>query len=506
VNGHPGRDRQRVHDVFLVIMLLVIAWSVYRPDTARPFDYVDFPEDLLVLKAHAEFAEQFQAISQVYADHGRWKPVMHFLLVCQWSWFESWTPGWQWLRFGIMGAVILLAYSLFRRLRLDPLGSLGAAAFLVVSPAAVMGGMRLSTPEPVGLLFLVVACHIAIRSVRPVKAWLMAAMLLGLMWTKEIMTVAFVFPVLLAISVSETGSLERPRLGLNERSVLRPLAVAFMIGSTPILWTWLSAPSGSFASRYGTNAVSLGDVAGASIAAWLPFAPVSANTSTTLIALAAFLALTVAGWAQALQPGTSRQHQRWLLVLSVTVPVLGAVAFAPWPYYLLVYALPFALPGAILLGQAATSLGGVSAISRILAAASLTIVLTFAWGQAANEASRLRALHEVFAQSVTRVAEMPDVDTVLVAVAPEQYDSQGNFGPRFKRYAALLGLRWPDIRDVRCSDPQVPGNRVIGLRLNLMCPTSTSTPTIVVYHYRFEWPSPWPRRDSVTVTFPGSAP
>jgi hypothetical protein len=195
--------------------------------------------------------------------------------------------------------------------------------------------------------------------------------------------------------------------------------------------------------------------------------------------------------------------------VALAVPMLGALAFAPWPFYLLVYALPFTLAGSLLAGQAISSLLDARNVERAVSAVGvvcLTIVLTFSLAQAANEASRVRALHSAVAEAVVRVAAMRDVDSVLVDVAPGQFDARGNFGPRFKTYASMLGLPWPEVRDVRCGEVQHSRDRILLLRLNLMCPDHVSKPEITARLRRFDWPNPWPRADSVTIAFPGHAP
>ncbi len=492
----PDRTTGRI----LLILLIVSAWALYRPELARPFDYVDFPEDILVLQPHEGLREQYETLSQVYAAHGRWKPIANALLAGQWSWFGNWTPGWQLARFAVMVAVLFISFSLFRKLRLGPAGAFAAAAALVVSPPAVMGWLRLSTPEPVGLLLLAIACHVALARAK-LAPWLLALLLLGVMWTKEIMTAAFVVPALLVITSSDNGSLRKFQFDRQRLLMLMPSFLVLVVGSLPILWTWRSSPPDSFASRYASSGISFADIAGGSLAAWLPFAPVpEPSRLALLVVIVAFLVLIVAGWQQALEPDELQGHRRVVLLLALGVPVLGAAMYSPWPFYLLIYALPFVLAGSLLMGQAVSSLSVVRHL-RAISLSCLTIVLTYALAQAANESSRMRALHRAFAESVTRVAAMQNVDTVLVDVAMNQYDSRGNFGPRFKNYARMLGLEWPHVVDVPCARPGALGPRTIQLRLNLMCAIEGTVPSLVERFARFDWPNPRPQRDSITVSF-----
>ena len=491
-----------------VIILLVVAGLLYRPWVIRPMDYVDFPENVLVMLANDDFVDRFEALTRVYLDHGRWSPVTLASVAAQWTWFEWWTPGWQVVRFLVMSTSIVLAHALVRRLGLTTTGGLASAALLVVSPVAVPAWLRLSTAEPLGVLFLLLASHLALRRRTTFTSWAFATALLGVMWTKEVMTSAFVFPVLLVCLVRESGSLGAPRWTRERWKWLAPAAFVFVIGSIPILWIWMSAPSGAFASQYARGSVSALEIAGATIATWLPFAPIPGEWTLALpIALVAFLGLILLGWHEALQENALRAHRRVLLALAVGVPVIGALFYAPWPFYLLVYALPFMPAGSLLLGQGSSSFTGTGALARLTATACLAIVLTLGLVQAANEASRTHALQQAFAASVHRVGELQGVDTVLVGVALEQFDSRGNFGPRFRTYARMLGLEWPGVRDVPCDALPTNGNNVVVLRLNLMCALpSNSRPSVVAHYTRFAWPNPRPRRDSVAVSLTALTP
>ena len=496
--GMGPHTTQRMLRHLPVILLLLVAWATYRPEVARPFDYVDFPEDVRVLKAHDGFVDQYVALSRVYVDHGRWKPVMNALLAGQWSLFGNWTTGWQLTRFAVMVGALFAAWSLMWKLRLDATGAFAACALLLFSPPATMGWLRLSTPEPIGVLLLAIACHVALGERSQQSAWMLALLLVSVMWTKEIMTVAFSLPLLLVLASNGDGTLGRLKYDPERLRALAPGALAGILAAVPVIYVWYASPPESFAARYAGNGISSADLLGGSLAAWLPFAPLPQPSSAALlVASTVFLLLLLSGWHQALRKEEPRIHHQAILLLALFVPVLGALFYSLWPYYLLVYAMPFGLAGSLITGQAVSSLRD----KRVLSLACLTIVLTFSLAQAANESSRLRALHGAFAESVTRVQAMQSVDTVLVEIAPDQYDQRGNFGPRFKTYAWMLGLNWPEVRDVPCGAGEASQSGVIRLQLNLMCPGASAEPAIVKRFARFDWPDPRPRRDSVTVSF-----
>ena len=483
--------------------LLFAAWLIYQPAAPRSFDYVDFPENIKVLIDNPGLGSGFRSLMDVYVNHGRWAPITIGTLAAQWSLFEWWTAGWQLTRFGIMGACVVFAYWFARRLGLTSIGAIASASLLIVSPAAVMGWTRLSTAEPITLLFLLVACHAAIGRRTISNSLALGVLLLAVMWTKEIATAAFALPVLIAFAIDENGRLNKPSWKSGHTSLLAAIGAAFAIGAAPILWTLFTAPRDSFARAYAGSGFSLGDIFGGSLTAWLPFVPVSERSaSVVLVVVAAYLVILITGWRKALQSQETRTHRRFILTLAIGIPVIGGLSYAPWPFYLLVYALPFIAAGSLLLGQSVGVPSGGGVADRVIPLAGVTIVLTFGAAQAFNESERTRALHEVFAQTVARVAVVPDIDSALVDVAPGQFDPQGNFGPRFIRYARMLNLPWPAVRDVSCDEFEVRQPRTLRLRLNLMCdPPERTTPLISARYAQFSWPNPRPRIDSVTMSF-----
>ena len=498
-----GHRREARWDLVLITILIVVAWLLYQPTEWRSFDYVDFPENLKVLIDHPGLWNGYSALMDVYRNHGRWSPITIWSIAAQWAAFENWTPGWQLIRFAIMSLSVILAYSLFRRLGIARTGAFAAGACLIIAPAAIMGWTRLSTAEPNSLLFLLLACHVALGRQTPANSVILSLLLLAVMWSKEITTAAFVLPFIIAICV-DNSRLAIPKWTTESRRTIIALGCAFALGAIPILRTLLSAPRDSFAGQYA-NSFSVAEMVGAIFTTWLPFAPVSNRSADPLIVAVAFLLLIVAGWRIALGASRERTHQRFLLAIAIALPVIGAIMYAPWPYYLLVYALPFWAGGSLLLANAAAMAWG-EQNGRVLAAACLTIVLTFGASQAYNESSRTRALHSVFARAVAEVPARFQVDTVLVDVAPGQFDPAGNFGPRFVRYSRFLDVTWPAVRDVSCREFDVDQPRMLRLRLNLMCdPPDGVEPAIEETYSYLTWPDPRPKTDTVSISFQTSA-
>ena len=496
------RLRRAWRGISPVVPLLILAWFLYQPAETRPFDYVDFPENIVVLQDNDGFVAGIRALSEVYANHGRWSPINTASIAAQWTVFGSWTPGWQLTRFILMAVVTALAFKLYRRLGLPAAAALAAVTVLVVSPPAAVGWLRLSTAESLCLLFVTLGCLAALAPAGRSTKVKLSAVLLATVWTKEIATAAFALPLLLAICRQDDGSLGAPRWNRHTLALIGVSAVTLFIGALPVLGTLFSSPSDSFAMRYASTGLSPEDIFGASLAAWIPFAPVPERSMGELLIVGmAFLTLLVIGWREALRPPETRTHRRVLLILAVLVPLLGAAVYAPWPFYLLVYALPFALAGALLPGTATAGLIAAGTPGRVIAAFSIGIVISYGAAQSFNESARTRALHRVVAESVAHMSALHGVDSVFVEVAGSQFDPAGNFGPRFRRYARMLDASWPEVRDIPCGGPTLTGWNFVRLRLNVMCEADGGASDIVARYVRVTWPNPIPRADSVTATF-----
>jgi hypothetical protein len=491
-------------DALCIAALLVVAWWLYRPDVLRAVDYVDFPENILLMKERRGFVAQFLAMMETYEQHGRWQPISLAVLVAQWSFFDSWTPGWHLVRFALLSAVIVLAYSLHRRLGLGTAGAGCATALLVVAPPAVNAWTRLSTGEPLGTLFVVIACHAALDTRSRAMPWVVAAMFGCVIWTKEVMAPAFLLPLLLAVTARSPGDLSLRGIGAAQVKRLVPALLVLVVTATPVLRVLASSETDAFAARYGSGRLSLVDLFGSTIAAWLPILPAPGNPRPVIL-IGLTLLVVAAGWLTAFRHAERRGHHMVVLLAAVGIPIAGAITYGPWPHYLLIYALPFMLPGSLLIGQAVSSLSSARQADRAIAAICLVTVLTFSAAAAANTSARTTALHDAFAVSVRLVAEAPGVDSVMVGVAADQFDQRGNFGPRFSLYARMLGLEWPPVRDVTCEEAARTNRaRVLVLAVSEMCPLSASGEAmVVVTHTRYDWPNPLPHPDSVTVALGG---
>lgn len=472
---------------------------IYRPWEPTVHDYVDFPELIDRLKTTSGFAAAFHETTQLQAQAGRWSPVTIALIVAQWIWFGWEAAAWHCIRFVVLGVGTALTYGLYRRLGLDVVGSLLASSLVIVGPGATMGWTRMSTPEPVGMLFLLGGAHLAFSPWSRGARWGMGAMLLGTMWSKEMMVAAWALPLWIAYFAIKRRSDSPVRTLI---SAFTPSAILFLVGLIPMVHAFLDAPPAAFATRYGSGTFPSTENLGAVVTAVLPFSPGGVEYETMSgIPPLALLVLLLAGWGVFFwEPDNRRRGRQWLTV-ALSLPVIGAIAYSPWPYYQLIYALPFLLGGALLTGGATTALIERGAWHRIVAVACGIIVLSYSILQAANDSSRTRAIQRAFLETVIRVAELAAVDTALVAVAPNQFDPAGNFGVRFGHYARALNTRWPGIRDIRCDAiPRPIPERQIVIVMSAMCASPAHAQALVVERRRFRWPDPQSHRDSVLVS------
>lgn len=496
----PGRGRLRWgrDGAAIVVLVLIAAW-IYRPWEPTVHDYVDFPEMLQRFRTTRGFHTGYQELTQMQAQAGRWSPVTIALSAAQWTWFGWDAVAWHSVRFVVLSLGTAMAYTLYRRLGLDVIASLVAASLIIVGPGATMGWTRIGTPEPVGMLFLLGGAHLALSPWSGRTRWGIAVMLLGTIWSKEMMVAAWALPAWIAYFAIRRRSDSRVRTLI---SAFTPSAIVAAIGLIPMVRAFLDAPPGAFATRYGSGAFPSIENLGAVVTAMLPFAPGGVESEATSgIPLLALFVLLVAGWSEVFREPRDRSLVGEWLAIALSMPMIGAAAYGPWPYYQLIYGLPFLLGGALLIGVATTSLMERGGWHRAVALTTGIIVLSYSILQAANDSSRTRAVQRAVLETVLHVTDLPTIDTALVAVAANQFDPAGNFGIRFGLYARALSTRWPEIRDIRCDAISGPvPERQIVIVISAMCAPPAQAPVLVVERRRFRWPNPRSRRDSVSVS------
>lgn len=434
--------------------ILAAAWAIYRPEVKRPFDFVDFPETLLILQRHAGFVGQFVELTRSLLVHARLNLFVYALIAAKWSLFGWWTPGWQLTRFATMGLIVVLSYVLLRRLRLSVPGALAGASVFVVAPAAVRGWIRLTSAEPVALLLLLAAAllsHAWPGARRKVAVGASIAVLAVLVvWTKEVLAVGLAFPLYLLLTARPTGELAAPRIDRSNIGVIATTVGAAGLAMIPVLWAYLHAPAASYGHWFGSASPSVFDLLAMAFAGLVPFLPAGNAGFGMLLVNLGYWGVLLAALPIAFRSGRPRSHSAWLLLLAIGLPFLGAALYLPWPNFQLVYAVPFLFGGVLLVAMAVSALCAHGAAGRGVAAVAWCLVLAYAVPEAVTEARRVEAIQISTSELLPRVAKESKVDSVFVAAPQAVLDQRGLFGPRLFMYAQATGQPWPATRDVSC--------------------------------------------------------
>ena len=482
--------------VLALMGVIAIAWGIYRPDVRRPFDFVDFPETLLILQQHDSFVSQVAGLTTSLLAHARLNLFVYLLIAAKWSVFGWWTPGWQLARFATMSTAVVLTYALLRRLRISVAGALAGATIYVVAPAAVRGWIRLTSAEPVVVMFVLLAALLATyyqTSRRKVAIGAGLAVIgVVVVMTKEVVVVAYALPLYLLLTTRSTGLLSYPRIDRTNRAVLAAVVGALVVALIPGIWVFLNAPVASYGHWFGTARPSVFDLLAMTIAGLVPFLP-GGSALGMLVVNAGYWGLLLAGLPLTVQSGTERQHAGWLLILAIGLPLLGGVVYLPWPNFQLVYAVPFLFGEAILIGVAMTYLQKHGKTATRVAGTAWCLVLAYAIPEAVTEARRVEAIQFSTSQLLPRVAQERDVDSVFVAAPQEVLDQRGLFGPRLFMYAQATQQPWPSTKDVSCPEAERAGSsspRVVVVWSTFMCgPSPLAGETIRSVYPRWDWKS-----------------
>ncbi len=474
--------------------LFALAWWIYRPDVARSFDLLDFPYILQLLQESPGLEAQIRALANEYRDHGRFNVVTYAHIALQWSWFGIDVRAWQLSRFVLMGAVLVLLYAVFRRLRLTRAGAFAGAGVFVVSPAAMQAWTLLTLPEPLGIALLLVVALIVLR--RPTvgdshSVPLLAAvglLIATVLLTKEILLAACMIPFLVRWAARSPGD-EVPTDSVDRRMVLAASTGA-AIALIPIALTYLAAPSTGYAARYNVFNVDLTDLVGSWWSAFIPFAPLSGSTTVLPAALLAFAVLVVTGWSHL--PHSDAVSHRRLIVTAVSLPLIGAIAYAPWPSFRLGYALPFLFGGALLVAGAISGLEHATRWLRIGLLPAIALPVAYALSQTVGETRSASALREALVPFLPLVHEESNGGAVVVA-APVVKGSNPPAAFYFSQLAQANGVPWPETRSASCEEAAALAEHdssVLVVGFGNLCPTlGRPYRTMKVDYVVFDWSS-----------------
>jgi hypothetical protein len=477
-----------------LVMAVVAAYVIYRPDRSLPFDILDFSEFLPILQSTESFWGRTGALIDYYAGHGRASVLTYALLSLKWELFGAWTPGWHWSRFLTMIGILVLSYRLLRRLGATAWGAAAGSSVFVVAPSATGGWIRLTMAEPPGLLMLLGLCLASLPDGRPKERttrWFIAALLIiGILLLKEMLAVTLIVPVALLAIVDEGGGLRRPTLSPRLKGFLWLIAGASAACLGPMALVFRSSPSSGFASRFGAGFRSLSDTIATWLSTLIPFDPAHAFPGRLVgLVLGLTLLVLAAGWVHYLRSDPAATRQRaTLLTLALFYPLLGAVAYIPWVAYQQFYAVPYLIGTAVMVGMAMTGLQWHAARLPVTAASILWFAILVTGAMEGNRRAALAGANQrANYRLVARVAALQSIDTVLVPSGDIVTQSWQGLGATLARYAAAIGKPWPVVREVSCasvgpSAPPRPGTAVV--YFSTRCPRAADpSPIVERFHH-----------------------
>jgi hypothetical protein len=388
-----------------------------------------------------------------------------------------------------MVGVLVLLYRLLRRLGASTLGAIAGSSIFLVAPAATRGWVQLTMAEPLGTLLLLALCLTIIPPGPSRKnrwRWPAAALLVaGIILSKEMLAATLSLPLGLALITDQEGRLRGPALRRHAKQTLALFVGVGVVCGGALAVVMLAVPRDGYYLTYGQSLRPVTDTALIWLATFSPVDPVRGLPRPALTAALALLALlVVTGCCLMLRTTRPNSSCRWLIALAVAFPLIGALAYAPWPAYLAFYAIPYLIGASILIALAMTGLQRASHWSAPATAYAYWGALLLVGAAGSHwEANSTAALQRLNFRLVTRIAADSATNSVLFAT--RNVDSLAWRGPAgtMKRYATAMQVTWPPAHDVPCpTRPPVAGQVVI--YRDGLCPDPEIAVPIVEHYSR----------------------
>jgi hypothetical protein len=357
-----------------VVLVGSLGLLFVQPWEAIPFPIIDFGGWLAMLSSSDSAAAGFRALVEEHAREGRVNPLSMAYVALNWALFGAQPVGWQLLRAAIMLGIAGIGYTLFRTLGANRGAALAGAAFFVITDSARSVWLLPQAVEHVATLFILLASLVAASyhsAARPQRSAIaIAALLVLAIWVREPMAAAVPFVVLLALSHRGEGRLAIPRAERRSVLLIGVVGIAIAILNViPVIAVRSLERSAGYASRFGPENISLGNVKNVLSALMLPV------TREPLFPANAVFVLMLA--TAAVGASVAARRYRSMLLLAGTLPLAAAAIYAMWPSFPGNYALPY-VPGiALAFALALTALWEGSRIRRALAVAGTCIVVGY---------------------------------------------------------------------------------------------------------------------------------
>lgn len=507
VDGLVRRDSTRPWRLSEVVLAVVLAGSLglllVQPWQPIPFPIFDFGGWLTLLSSSGSAAEGFRALVEEHAREGRVNPLSMAYVALNWALFDARPVGWQVIRAAIMLSVIGTAYVLFRTLGAKRGAALVGAAFFVVSDSARSVWILPQAIEHVATLFVLIASllaasyHSAQRQRRSAVA--IAALLVFAVWVREPMVAAVPFVLLLALSHRGQGRLALPQV--ERRSVMLVSVVGTavaLLNVIPVIAVRFLERSAGYASRFGPENISFGNIRNVLSALMLPV------TREPLFPANALFVFAIA--VAAIGTGVAARRYRSMLLLAATLPLCAAAIYVMWPSFPGNYALPYVPAIALAFALALGRLWEASPLRRALAVAAASVVIGYGALLVMNGRREYAASRLLDVDVATFVSAMPSSELVVAVDDPEL---SGEFGHGLTLYAkATRGHAPLQASDVNCAEAQgliaeLPADIVLLRPPDACRNTSFGTPTTSLTRTALvrDWKTLRPRRWEATAAF-----
>jgi hypothetical protein len=397
-----------------------------------------------------------------YLQHGRAAFGLSAGLAAKWSLFEWWTPGWQWTRYLVGLAVVVLSWQLLRALGANRTGAAVGSALFIVSETAAPGWLRPQVNEPFGTLLLLSVSLLACRyqaSARPERfAAGIAVLLAAMIVVKETLIAATFFPLALALCRAPDGLLARPVWSPRNRMLLAWCGAALFIACVPVIWALTQTAPDGYARQFGASgSVSSNAVFGV-LPALVPFTPVSQPPGwAATVADVAWLVLLMAGLRLPDGDPARKRHGRMLVLIALALPLARLLVYLPWPLQYPYYSIPFMLGVAIVAALGVTRLAEMRGAIRTLSLVAAAAVIVYAAASAGAQASRyfaLRRFTDALVGELHELSSSGSVDSIVIAVPRVKEQAWSGLGPTPSRFAAATGRTLPRSGRLRVPMPR----------------------------------------------------
>jgi hypothetical protein len=502
----PAPDYERSRLLFWAVVTLIVLWAIYRPDRVRPFDILDFGEVIPVLKSASGLWQQvLKLLDYGASQHGRVNPIQVIAATLKWRAFGAWTPGWQFSQAVTMLAVSALTFSVLRRLGTNTLGAAAGATILILAPAATRGWIRLTMAEPLGMVIVLLLCLRALRYQRTDRwhrevAYFVVGLVLVLL-TKELMAPILLLPVALALVVDEGNRFSLAVRSRRNLVLVATVGITILATLVPLLVVHQKASDDSFSSYFGNAGFSVSVTVARVLVVLFPIDLTAVTPSLPwALALLSYIGIIAAGLWRAFH-GEQKQRAKQICLISLLFPVLGVLAYSPWPFYEERYGYPYLVGTGALFAIAVSSLSSASRGARRLAIAGWVVIMIHGLSSAGGHAARADAVQRTADGLIERIAAGNGVDSVFVATIVQARPEWVGLGPTLNRLALATDRPWPPTRDILCSEVESvhqTAARIEVVSFAMSCLPRSATADRVVARYRsVDWVAWRIRTDSV---------